>query len=345
MEKISYAQLLEKLGDPDVPMSDLDAYLVYDVSPKMGSEIRILPNSETVDDESDSESINFRTRGDLGLGFLNSIFRRRRKKRFNRRHKAFKEHGQAGETFQILLSEGDSWFQYPRWLEDTIDWLLKDFDIYSLGAAGDTLRNMLRKSEYWDRLEKLHEDGIVVNALLFSAGGNDIVGPALKDMLRDFTPGSSAQDLLIEPIVDAKFQQLIFDYEHIFERLKLTDSFKDLPVLFHGYSHAIPRPDQGFKIPPLDGWLGDPMRERGIQDLAIQREIVTILMDRINAEFSGLADRFTNAVFVDNRGVFGDDLWHDELHPKNEGFRRVAENFKSHLSAIGIEPQKPDWGG
>ncbi len=344
MEKISYAELLNRLGDPDIPIEDLDPYLIYDVSPKMGSELLILPNSETVDDGLDDESINLRTRGDLGLGFLNSIFRRRRKKRFEKRRKAFEKHGGSEEKFHILLSEGDSWFQYPRFLEDTIDWLSKDFDIYSLGAAGDTLSNMLRKSEYWDRLERLHGDGIVIEALLFSAGGNDIVGPNLKEMLRPFTEGASAKDLLIDSFVTAKFQQLVLNYEHIFERLKLTDSFKNLPVLFHGYNHAIPLPDQGKNLPPLDGWLGAPMREMGIEDISLQREIITFLMEKINAEFSNLAARFDNAIFVDNRGIFTDDLWHDELHPHDEGFRLVANNFKSHLKAIGIEPRKPEWG-
>lgn len=340
METISYAELLKRLSDPDVPLEALDPYLEYQVSPKTGTELLILPNGETVT-EADDTSINFRTRGDIGLGFLNDVYRKRRKKRFNRRYKKFKNHAGPGEKFHVLLSEGDSWFQYPRFLKDTIDWLEEDFDIYSLGAAGDTLRNMLRKSEYWDRLERLTEEGVVVNALLFSAGGNDIVGPALKEMLKP--TGSTAKDHLIKSIVDAKFSQLINDYEHIFERLKLTDSFSNIPVFFHGYNYAIPLPDQGFKLPPRDGWLGKPMREAGITDIDVQTDIIKILMERINSEFSSLAGRFGNAIFVDNRGVFQDTLWYDELHPHDEGFRLVAENFKSHLMAQGIQPGKPDW--
>lgn len=329
MEKISYSTLLEKLSDPDVDMDELDPFLTYKVDKKTGLDIQILPNWNNIEDGREESLLGQSTRGVSPINILNSFYRKRRRKKFKRRLAR-------ADDRKILLSEGDSWFQYPKFLKDTIDWLTEDFNIYSLGAAGDTLMNMLRKNEYWEHLQELDEDEIEVHAMLLSAGGNDIVGANLRNMLIDYVPGAQAADLLHEETVSRKFQQLENDYESIFERLELTDKYKNLPVLFHGYNYATPLPDQGSNIPPLDGWLGAPMRDRGITDLNIQKEIITILMEEVNTRFEALANRFPNAIFVDNRNLFPDELWHDELHPHDEGFKLVAENFKSHLDALGI---------
>ena len=69
----------------------------------------------------------------------------------------------------VLVSEGDSWFQYPIKLEDTIDHLYaKGFAVRSLDAAGDTLENMLKDREYVDAIGEAK-----ASIFLFSAGGND----------------------------------------------------------------------------------------------------------------------------------------------------------------------------
>ena len=48
----------------------------------------------------------------------------------------------------IIVSEGDSWFQYPLLLKDTIDHVMNRYAVMSLGAAGDLLNRMADKQEY-----------------------------------------------------------------------------------------------------------------------------------------------------------------------------------------------------
>jgi hypothetical protein len=35
--------------------------------------------------------------------------------------------------------------------------------------------------------------------------------------------------------------------------------------------------------------------------------------------------------FIDCRGTVGAGEWHDELHPKNEAFRRIADLFHNEI--------------
>jgi hypothetical protein len=96
----------------------------------------------------------------------------------------------------VLVSEGDSWFQFPLIIDETIDQLGSKYLIWSVGAAGDTLENMVHgprdkgKTEYMQALVKQQDR---VQGFLFSAAGNDIIGesaatgePVLLEILRDF---------------------------------------------------------------------------------------------------------------------------------------------------------------
>ncbi len=93
-----------------------------------------------------------------------------------------------------IVSEGDSWFQYPLILSDIIDELSTDEDkaIYSVGAAADVLENMVNEREYHDALD---ETGASI--LLLSGYGNDMLGQEAMDaLLKRHQPGMSASDVI-----------------------------------------------------------------------------------------------------------------------------------------------------
>jgi hypothetical protein len=329
-KSISYSTLLKRLADPDCPREQIIPYLTVDEAKRMGTAPILKPNEYV--HFTDLESVHDLARGDVGLGFLNSVYRSRRRRRFERRLRR-------GDSRPVLLAEGDSWFQYPAFLEDTIDHLQADYNILCLSAAGDELRTIATNAEYWDHLKHLRERGVTIRAFLLSAGGNDIVGDELADILVDFTPGSTADQLLNENAVASKFSQIETGYRTIIE--KVRSQFPNLPIIFHGYDYAIPRPDQGFHIPPLDGWLGDPMRKRNIPDGPIQAEIVRLLIDQINTTLSGFDEGEPNGMagvhYIDNRNVISKPKqWHDELHPTDDGFKLIAKKFKGELTQLGL---------
>ena len=105
----------------------------------------------------------------------------------------------------------------------------------------------------------------------------------------------------------------------------------------------MPLPEQGFNVPPKDGWLGAPMRALGIPDGPVQAGVVRAMMDLFNTSLMTLAGgnvpggRHPEVFFVDNRNVVG-GRWADELHPDNAGFKAVAENFIRVMRDARIVP-------
>ena len=103
---------------------------------------------------------------------MNRIKNENRNKRFTHTiRKGFRKLDDPSK--QIILAEGDSWFNSPVILSDIIDRKGKDKDlaIFSIASGGDWLLNMLSGREYIEELSILHP-----NWFLISAGGNDLVG-------------------------------------------------------------------------------------------------------------------------------------------------------------------------
>jgi hypothetical protein len=302
--KITLEELQKKIGDPRIDEKSLRRYFLMDEERSGAFEPVLQLNPETVKVEPTPEG---RARGEMLLSSANRLARLRRRWAFE----AKISEGYAGP---IIVSEGDSWFQFPILLDDTIDNLSRDYAIRSLDAAGDTLDNMFREGEY---LDALHETKASI--LLFSAGGNDVLGGSdLKEHLRDFDAGLSPADHL-KPSFHRLLDHAIALYEKIFRSVEALPG--DIVTICHGYDKPLP---SGGK------WLGKPMEARGIMDRTFQKAITDHLIDSFNARMKDLARMFPRVVHLDLRGVVGPkpSRWHDELHPKDPGYADVAKQFK-----------------
>jgi hypothetical protein len=211
-----------------------------------------------------------------------------------------------------IVSEGDSWWQYPLLLEDVIDHLSGDPDkaIYSLCAAGDLIERMANEKEYVLALEETGAE-----LLLLSGGGNDLLGDgALEKVLVKYTKGKKPSDLLDAAKLKAAIEAILGHYSVILN--DLVTRFPKVHVFGHAYD--LPYPISGGK------WFGGPLKKAGIP-AGLWRPVIEVLLDRFSDELKGLQSTFSNFTFVDLRGKVGDELsWHDELHPTNSGFGRAA---------------------
>lgn len=335
-EKITLEQLKEMLADPDVSDEELKQYLTTEritdetetepatvADPDKGMGPVLMPNDLVEGKLGDGQG----TQAKIGMGFLNDMYRERRRKRFERDLKQ-------NPDKPILLAEGDSWFEYPVWLKDTIDYLSKDYTIFCLSAAGDELQGMIADAEYRKYLKELVVDrGLKVEGILLSGGGNDIVGKTLFDMLHNHSAQASVDDLINHSAFKKKFADIRGYYNDAIEFI--DEKYPGIPIFIHSYDYGIPLEKQGFNIPPLDGWLGKWLRKRGILDNnPQQKEVVRRLIDSF-CDSQRLVAEHGSVTFIDCREVVGDQ-WFDELHPNDKGFERVAAKFQQALQEAGI---------
>lgn len=211
-----------------------------------------------------------------------------------------------------IVSEGDSWFQYPLLLRDVIDQLFPGkYAVFSLGAAGDWLSNMVAKDEYTKVIREENPD-----IFLISGGGNDLVGDErLASLLYPYEPSKNAADYPNDKFA-AFLEDITSLYRNVFSDLRAD--FSNLKFICHGYDYVIP--DNG-------KWLGKPMKKIGITDTQLQEDIMRVVIDRLNEALRQVVHETPGAVHIDCRGVVSRNEWDDELHPENSGFENVAAKF------------------
>ena len=222
---ITYQELEEMLADIDIPDSELAKYFIVEEDDERGfaSGIRIDPGEVDLEASDDP-----RTEAAVLIGFTNGISRRRRKRRFKRAIK-----NDATKDRKIIVTEGDSWFQFPFILDDVIDHLSDEFNIYSVGAAGDTTKNMVfRDPEYLDAIEDAADfAGKLPDGFMFSSGGNDILGerdgtPVFDLILQQLDPGESfsLENAYVEPELEAQLNLIKDGYQKLISEIRLDFS-------------------------------------------------------------------------------------------------------------------------
>ncbi|NLD68641.1 MAG: caspase family protein [Limnobacter sp.] len=217
-------------------------------------------------------------------------------------------------------------------LKDVIDHLLdRGRLVSSLDEAGDTLDNMVKQREYIGELQRTG-----ASILLLSAGGNDVLGGSnLAHHLRDEDETLPPSDLLL-PSFFAVLDHTLGLYERIVREVEALPG--NVITICHGYDRPLPNEGR---------WLGQPMGKRKITDPARQRQVVSHMIDVFNGRLQQLAQRFPESmVYLDVRGRVGSALaeWHDELHPKDPGYGRVADLFDEAIEQAlgkGAQPAAP----
>ena len=336
MERIDYETLEAMLRNPEIPDAQIRPYLTGDPDASRPFDPRVVPDPALVSmDEAD------RFRFESAIRWGNAISRWRRQRLYELRRGG-------GERLPVLVSEGDSWFQFPFLIDDVVDHLGRDHLIWSLDAAGDTARNMVvKRPEYLAGLRERRADGVA--AFLFSAAGNDIIGedetgePVLKQILKRHDPARDAAWHVDQARLAAILQFLETCYRQVITAIRAEEGFATLPIIVHGYDYAIPSGGPGDLRDPSwaakDEWLGAPMQANGIDDPALRRAIVRFLIDALYDMLFKIAGNSaaTRIHVVDVRGALaGVADWADEIHATSDSFSKVAARFRTTLREAGV---------
>jgi len=242
----------------------------------------------------------------------------------------------------VMLAQGDSWFDYP--LSGNALSLAGTDIIAQLQGMGTTHPVIVNLAHYGEsstdemslpkqeRMIQLLQDKSnwlsrgKPDAILFSAGGNDIAGDQFCIFLGYAAAGEAGLDTdryeEALGMVKASYNDLI--------------AFRDLyapgvPIFAHCYDYPLPTGTHPDCIGP---WLKPSLDYAGWN----YTDGVTICRQALlgfRTMLQGLAADPANLFFlVDTQGTLDTSDWANELHPYPQGFAKLAAKFVMALQAV-----------
>lgn len=240
-----------------------------------------------------------------------------------------------------ILAEGDSWFSYPR------KYLLTGPDINLLhhlrrkisgndsanllirSSNGDEAVAMLSGKQKFSLAKVLEQNANHIDLILFSGGGNDLVGRYDMDrLLKPYKAGYSAQDCVRQQALDRKLKQVELAYT---ELLDIRNTYAPSAVVItHTYDYVQPS-EKGaelLKFYKTGPWILPFLEEKNIPS-ELHAEISDELLGQLKTRLQKLATKTVaknKFLVIDTQGILrrghGTD-WLNEIHPTASGFKRL----------------------
>jgi hypothetical protein len=267
-----------------------------------------------------------------------------------------------------FLAIGDSWFEYPL----TDDGLLTGFNQGIVGETGTQLQSIgnppptilsyalhgqsTTQMLAYENQEKIlsaltdpvttqWNNGTTADAILISAGGDDIVGDQFAIYLDYHGSGLDAARFQgILAAIQAAYMDLFALRDIAAAQLKIDP--KQIPIFGHSYDYAMPNGRAaGWPIRLAGPWLQPSLDFSGYnptQGLAIVQNAIDSfqkLLADLAADKITLPGRTTNNFFLVNtigtlvRNTTRPNGWANEIHPYTEGFGLLAGKFLGALQA------------
>lgn len=256
-----------------------------------------------------------------------------------------------------IVSEGDSWFAYPKkWFVvgkpsnlvghlSSATWRKANF--LSMASNGDEAVDMVSGKQKHQLVDILRwhskaKNRKPVDLLLFSGGGNDVVGE--NDFERFIKPykksSTSARQCINLPRLNRKMKQIGLAYQ---ELLDLRDHYTPSTlILTHTYDYPYPSLTGAEFLGGLiktRAWMKRFMDAVGIEE-ALQADVIKIFMDSMAEEILKVAAKRKGFIVIDSRGTLaGKKEWLNEIHPTSKGFKAIAdlmfEQMRASFPALG----------
>jgi hypothetical protein len=231
-----------------------------------------------------------------------------------------------------IFCDGDSWFDYPLFT-DTIGWIKADGtpqpEILNLAHYGEATTDLLGVGSRTRIIENLNDpENGKFDAMLFSGGGNDIVGEQFCLWLTQAAAGSSPDygidhgrlaDIL--GVVEAAYLDLI--------QIRNSSNQPDCVLFVHAYDFAQPT---GQGVCGFGPWLKPSLDFRGWTDPAAAAAIVKDMLLMLDKMLVQLEQNHPKVVYVRTQGTLSPASdWSNELHPTEQGFNKIAGVFLNSL--------------
>lgn len=234
-----------------------------------------------------------------------------------------------------ILTEGDSWFAFPLPSRpNVVEVLIKKFTGKAawlrLEGNGDEARIMQAGAQWEKTFKLLTKPKARFDIIMFSAGGNDIVGRCLLPLLRQRENWMTWRDCINEQRFQHRLDQIEGAYH---ELLALRNDYHPAAWVFsHDYDRAIPS-DKPIRIGPfkVGPWMKPYLEQKGIKDREDQRQIILFLLDRFSQMLQKLEQSYERFYHVRTQGTLTKDDWGDEIHPTKAGFEKIAAKIQAAI--------------
>jgi hypothetical protein len=231
----------------------------------------------------------------------------------------------------VIVTEGDSWFSYPlnANIADYIE-MMNDFSMLRLEHNGDEAREILASGSEQLKKLKYYLKNYPVDALLLSAGGNDLVSGALSKVLNKKVSGNPWQSAIKLATLTTVLDEIEASYTRL---LDARDALRPkCVVVAHSYCYFQPTGRKAvgpFGLLKAGPWMRPVLVAKGIDPETEGRDVARYLVDELHARLKALAAARPRFQVVDMRAAIPVDNvhWSDEIHPSGTGFRRLAEDF------------------
>ncbi|MBA8906061.1 hypothetical protein [Aminobacter ciceronei] len=232
-------------------------------------------------------------------------------------------------TKKRILAEGDSWVNIltniPGQPDTFVDVIARKYYVNNIGWPGDTFRETFGAKQYKQPLSAGTFDFFV-----FSGGGVDFFGgDAMKNFVRPYGEGGGSKNAqtYVKDEFDYFLRGVVRDYRTILRETVKWSAPKSTKLVMHGYDYSIPKPNGQY--------LGRRFEELGFDTATLlPREIVKILVNRFyDALLKVARGSEGRALVVDFRNTIG-RLWHDEIHPDNNGAKKLAAEAAKAMKLV-----------
>jgi len=281
-------------------------------------------------------------------------------------------------TKPLLVADGDSWMSYAPWGplgedQNIAAYLATNhgFEVRNISSPGTRLYSFFHNgtdsgADTWtpvqkneassDRLERLVKtvkdlvrQGKPPSAILFSAGGTDVVEERLLRLLSvNAQPGAELNGAKVDQHVDAWMADWL---EKVLRVINETCRVQNvpIPVFLHGYDYPVPDA-RALRGVSLDrSWLWTHFHKRKYeQDTspvypARCTPVMRTLIERLNTMQRRVAAKFPGHVFhvtltgilSSAQGTYTRD-WDNELHPSPTGFTVLTRKFAEEITAHAL---------
>lgn len=300
---------------------------------------------------------------DATTGFMGRFNRISQKARTKKYYKKIKDPSfkRGNEKNIVIVAEGDSWFQFPVFVKDIVDWLgirNPQYAIYSIANGGNWLTNMIYDGKYVEELS-IHKPDV----FLLSGSGNDLVGSSRLALMVDknakypkykfineisdrlLSAEEKIEVFSVQGFINKEFYSFILIIKLQYWKIisSINYKFPEMKIITQGYDYGIPsykfRWSARYPLEYVINWALDsgkwlirPLRIKGFDNENEQKALVKTFIFELNLIMNDMVKKFPNVYHVDARGTANSfEDWFDELHLKSHVFKNVARAFEHFI--------------